>query len=93
MKPGYWRSKAAPIIRRVIEVHGRKDTPELRRALRDAYPFGLMKHHPYKVWRAEVRRQLNTRPRQTKAQIEADLFFQPPLPFPETPCFAEDAAS
>lgn len=35
-----WREQAAPIIARVIAETGRDDLPALRRALRDAYPFG-----------------------------------------------------
>lgn len=55
---GYWRDKAAPIIACVIREHGRGDMKTLRRALREAYPFGERRAWPYKVWLAEVKRQL-----------------------------------
>ena len=52
-----WRDVAAPIIARVLE--DTKDcTPEMRRfALRDAYPFGMRRYHPYKIWLDEIKRQ------------------------------------
>lgn len=36
-------------------------SPELRKALRAAYPFGERKHWPYKVWLAEIQRQVGRR--------------------------------
>ena len=53
-----WRDHASPIISRVIYEVGRGDMKKLRKALRDAYPFGERKYHPYKIWCDEVRRQL-----------------------------------
>jgi hypothetical protein len=53
-----WRDIAAPIIAATIERVGRQDEKALRRALRDAYPFGMRKLHPYKIWCDEIRRQL-----------------------------------
>ena len=34
-----------------------EDTPERRKALREAYPAGERKYHPYKVWLDEIARQ------------------------------------
>lgn len=52
-----WRSKAASIIEKVIrETDGRSDS-EIRKALRDAYPFGERRYHPYKIWCDEVKSQ------------------------------------
>jgi hypothetical protein len=49
---------AAPIVADVIARHGRERTPELTKALRDAYPFGERRYWPYKAWLAEIKRQL-----------------------------------
>lgn len=58
----HWRNTAQPIIARVIAEH--KDKPaELRKALRDAYPFGQRKYHPYTIWCDEVARQLGRKPK------------------------------
>jgi hypothetical protein len=54
----YWRQQAAPIIERVIREIGMDDMKKLRKALHDAYPFGERKYHPYKIWCAEVKRQV-----------------------------------
>jgi hypothetical protein len=53
-----WRTHAAPVIREVIERVGTDDPKALRKALRDAYPYGERKYWPYKVWLDEIRRQL-----------------------------------
>jgi hypothetical protein len=81
MSASKWRKVATPIIRRVLIEHRFEDTRECRKALREAYPFGLKEHHPYKVWRDEVRRQLNL-PRPVKSRV-LELFHQPEFPFPE----------
>jgi len=52
----YWRDKATPIIAAIISAHP-ADTPERRRLIRDAYPFGPRQYHPYKIWCDEVARQ------------------------------------
>jgi hypothetical protein len=53
-----WRNASAPIIARVIAEVGKDDERALRRALREAYPWGERKMHPYKIWCDEIRRQL-----------------------------------
>ena len=68
---GSWRDTAAPIIADVIQREGRGDIKKLRAALCDAYPFGQRKHHPYKVWCDEVRRQVGTLP---SNKHQRDLF-------------------
>ena len=55
---GYWRGRSAPIITEVIERVGKDDMKALRKALREAYPFGAREYWPYKVWCSEVRIQL-----------------------------------
>lgn len=55
-----WRDRARPIIARVIAETGGDDLKLVRKALREAYPFGERAMHPYKVWCSEVNRQLGT---------------------------------
>lgn len=52
-----WRDEARPIIARVLAATAGKPERDIRRALRDAYPFGPRQYHPYKVWCDEVARQ------------------------------------
>jgi hypothetical protein len=54
---GYWRQRAAPVIRGVLEDMKGKPEKEIRAALREAYPFGERRYHPYKVWLDEIRVQ------------------------------------
>lgn len=68
----YWREKATPIILRVLEETDGKDEREIRRALRDAYPFGPRCYWPYKVWLDEIKRQRGRR-RDTIAPTRDDL--------------------
>lgn len=58
----HWRGEAAAIIAEVIERVGREDEKALRAALREAYPFGQRRYHPYRIWCDEVGRQLGTKP-------------------------------
>jgi hypothetical protein len=46
---------------RVIEENDDKSLREISAALRAAYPFGEMKHWPYKIWCRERRYQLDLR--------------------------------
>jgi len=57
-----WRDKARPLIAAVIDQVGTDDLPRLRRALREAFPFGAREYHPYKIWLDEIRVQLGTKP-------------------------------
>jgi hypothetical protein len=52
-----WRAHARPIIERVLSETAGQPEAEVKRALRDAYPFGARQYHPYKVWLDEIRRQ------------------------------------
>ena len=51
-----WRQRSAEVIARVRAAYPTVTGEELRKLLRDAYPFGPREHHPYKAWLAEVRR-------------------------------------
>jgi len=57
----YWREYAKPIIASVI-VQYPLSGKEQRRALRDAYPFGERRYHPYKIWLDEIARQTGRKP-------------------------------
>jgi len=61
-----WRDRARPIIFEVIEQVGKEDMKSLRKALRDAYPWGERKYHPYKIWLDEIRVQLGEKTTQKK---------------------------
>jgi hypothetical protein len=55
------RDRVRPIIARIIESAGTKDMKSLRAALRAAYPYGVRKYWPYKVWCSEIQIQLGLR--------------------------------
>jgi len=57
-----WRVRSREIIRNVVEsMSPTVDTKTLRRALREAYPFGTREFHPYKIWLDEIRKELAIR--------------------------------
>ena len=55
-----WRDIARPIIREVLAK--KLEPKEERKALREAYPFGIREHWPYKVWLDEIQRQRGIKP-------------------------------
>ena len=55
-----WRDVARPIIAQVLQETAGQEEPQVKKALRDAYPFGQRAMHPYKIWCDEVRRQRGT---------------------------------
>lgn len=57
----YWRDICQPIIRDVIHRVGTEDAKALRKALIEAYPFCRKKGHPYRIWRDEIKKQLEGR--------------------------------
>lgn len=57
-----WRDRARPIIAAVIARVGTEDRTQLRKSLRDAFPFGPRQYHPYKIWLHEIRVQLGESP-------------------------------
>lgn len=56
-----WRDSAAPIIAKVLKENRDKPEKEIKQALRDAYPFGQRKYHPYKIWLDEIKVQRGKR--------------------------------
>jgi len=53
-----WRQGCAPIINKVICDNKDKSLKELRKLLKEAYPYGVRQYHPYKVWCDEIKKQL-----------------------------------
>lgn len=51
-----WRNIAAPIIAKILREYPERNADQ-ERSLRDAYPFGQRKYHPYKIWLDEIKRQ------------------------------------
>jgi hypothetical protein len=78
MSRSSWRDIATPIIRRVVEENGTADMAKLRRALREAYPWGKKRMHPYRIWRDEVKRQLN--PAEPQRIIQRPAYLKTPNP-------------
>ena len=53
-----WRDIAKPIISSVLAANAGADDKTIRRALREAYPWGERAMHPYKVWCDECNKQI-----------------------------------
>lgn len=73
MKNSRWRETSAKIIRTVINTNPGANEKELRKALKDQYPFGARKWHPYKIWCDEVNRQLGKKKKVKGTKIENQL--------------------
>ncbi len=73
----HWRMTAAPIIARVLAETAGKPPEEVRAALRAAYPFGVRRHHPYRIWCDEIRVQTG---RRKISGVVRRLQGRPPLP-------------
>lgn len=58
---GSWRDIAKPIIAEVLKENEGKTDKEINKALREAYPFGERKYHPYKIWCSEINVQKGKR--------------------------------
>jgi hypothetical protein len=56
-----WRDYARPIIQKVLKETKGLDEKEIRKALKEAYPFGERNYHPYKVWLDEIKVQRGKR--------------------------------
>jgi hypothetical protein len=78
-----WRDAARPIIRQVLANNKGKDEKEIRQALREAYPFGERKYHPYKIWLDEIKVQMGKRKFGVKKQLpdpnQSQMFDDPDL--------------
>jgi len=69
-QPKTWREIARPIIKRVLDEHKGEPREKVKRALRDAYPFGSRSHYPYQVWLDEIRRQLEAAYFEDKKELQ-----------------------
>lgn len=69
-----WRQDAAPRIRKVLTENAGKSEKEIRKALREAYPYGQRGNHPYKIWCDEIQRQMETRKSKNNAGPQLALF-------------------
>lgn len=67
-----WRDSISQRVADVVRDIGLDDIQALRKALREAYPYGERRYHPYKVWLSEVHRQTGGRLRRKKP--DSDLF-------------------
>jgi hypothetical protein len=56
-----WREHCRPIIAKVLADNKDKSEKEIRKALRDAYPYGERRMHPYKIWCDEIKVQRKTK--------------------------------
>lgn len=56
-----WRETSREIIYRVLTETKGQDEKAIRKALKDAYPFGERAMHPYKVWLDEIKVQRKKR--------------------------------
>lgn len=56
-----WRDQARPIIAQVIKECGDIPEKEIRKKLREAFPWGPRQYHPYKIWLDEINVQLGTK--------------------------------
>lgn len=73
-----WRKIARPIIAKVLSDNKGKSEKEIRRALRDAYPWGQRSMHPYKVWCDEIKIQMKKKPsKEYKNPDQVKLFDLP----------------
>lgn len=63
-----WREQIRPIVANVIEENEGQPEKVIRKALTDAYPYGLRQNYPYQVWLDEIRKQLDAifRPEEPK---------------------------
>lgn len=72
-----WREIARPIIAQVLADTKGQPEQAIRKALKDAYPFGARMWHPYKVWLNEIKRQrfpLSSKKKATHNPKQQQLF-------------------
>jgi len=67
------RDQVRPIIAEIISIVGTSDIKNLRKKLRQAYPYGERAMHPYKIWCDEIRVQLGIKKIKEKSVSERQL--------------------
>jgi hypothetical protein len=78
-----WREISRAVIQEVKDANPGATREELGRLCSKAYPFGIRKHHPYKIWCDEVNKQIGEsiqKQRARQKQREQDLKAIPELP-------------
>lgn len=58
-----WRDIAKPIIAKVLKDNRGMPERVIKKALLEAYPFGVRRMHPYKIWLDEIKRQTGKKKR------------------------------
>jgi len=82
------RDMCRPIIAQLLEANKGKTEKEIRKALRDGFPWPPRKYHPYKIWLDEINVQMGRRrfnekkknpdPKQTNMFDDPYLYFTGP---------------
>jgi len=73
-----WRQDCAPIISAVLAATKGQTEKEIKKALREAYPYGERAMHPYKIWCDEIKIHRGLKKRKKKGgrkkfeQVELD---------------------
>lgn len=78
-----WRERAAPVITEVLNRTRGADEQTIKRELREAYPFGARRHHPYKIWLDEVQRQRGLKKAKPKEAVDprqSEMFVDDAIP-------------
>lgn len=52
------RDTVRPIIAKILADNKGKPEKEIRKALRDGFPWPPRKYHPYKIWLSEIQVQM-----------------------------------
>jgi hypothetical protein len=60
MRRSRWRGMAAPVVAAVLAETAGQEEKAIRKALREAYPFGERRRWPYRAWLKEVHAQRGT---------------------------------
>jgi len=63
-----WREDCAPIISAVLAATKGQSEKEIKKALREAYPYGERAMHPYKIWCDEIKIQRGLKKRKKKGK-------------------------
>ena len=71
-----WREASRKVIAEVLQEHGMKCYAEYKKALHDAYPFGMRQYHPYKIWCQEQKKALMMHP---ECPLHEDIYETPLL--------------
>ena len=65
-----WRARAQAIIRDVEQEQRGRPYASLKRALKEAYPWGARENHPYKMWCREQALALARHPDSPQKQLD-----------------------